>query len=48
MSDSKPALDPENTLYLDLKHGRVVIELFPDGRAVACRPDQDAGAARLL
>ncbi|HET6608604.1 MAG TPA: peptidylprolyl isomerase [Rhodopila sp.] len=29
MSDSKPALDSENTLYLDLKDGRVVIELFP-------------------
>jgi peptidylprolyl isomerase len=27
MSESK--LDPENTLYLDLKDGRVVIELFP-------------------
>ncbi|TAN55377.1 MAG: peptidylprolyl isomerase, partial [Rhodospirillales bacterium] len=24
------ALDPENTLYLDLKDGRVVIELRPD------------------
>lgn len=23
-------LDPENTLYMDLKTGRVVIELFPD------------------
>jgi peptidylprolyl isomerase len=23
-------LDPENTLYMDLKSGRVVIELFPD------------------
>jgi peptidylprolyl isomerase len=23
-------LDPENTLYMDLKNGRVVIELFPD------------------
>ncbi len=30
MSDSKPALDPENTLYLDLKDGRVVIQLRPD------------------
>ena len=30
MSDSKPTLDPENTLYLDLKNGRVVIELLPD------------------
>jgi peptidylprolyl isomerase len=27
MSEAK--LDPENTLYLDLKDGRVVIELFP-------------------
>ncbi len=24
------AADPENTLYLDLKDGRVVIEMFPD------------------
>ncbi len=23
-------LDPENTLYMDLKNGRVVIEMFPD------------------
>ncbi|MFL5283396.1 MAG: peptidylprolyl isomerase [Rhodopila sp.] len=30
MSDSNPALDPENTLYLDLKDGRVVIQLRPD------------------
>ncbi len=25
-----PAMDPENTLYLDLKDGRVVIQLRPD------------------
>jgi len=25
-----PAADPENTLYLDLRYGRVVIELRPD------------------
>src|SRR6204780_1618114 len=30
MSDSKPALDPETTLHLDLKTGRVVIQLLPD------------------
>jgi cyclophilin family peptidyl-prolyl cis-trans isomerase len=30
MSDNKPTLDPENTLYLDLKQGRVVIQLLPD------------------
>src|SRR3954470_8475074 len=30
MSDSKPTLDPENTLHLDLKDGRVVIQLRPD------------------
>ena len=30
MSDKTPALDPENTLYLDLKDGRVVIRLRPD------------------
>lgn len=26
----QPKLDPENTIYLDLKYGRVVIEMFPD------------------
>ncbi|HBK09083.1 MAG TPA: peptidylprolyl isomerase, partial [Acetobacteraceae bacterium] len=30
MSDSKPALDPENTLHLDLAQGRVVIQLMPE------------------
>jgi peptidylprolyl isomerase len=33
MSDAtqaEPKLDPENTLYMDLKDGRVVIELLPD------------------
>src|SRR5271165_4365352 len=33
MTDTAAAqakLDPENTLYMDLKSGRVVIELFPD------------------
>src|ERR1700693_4606260 len=30
MSDSTPALDPENTLHLELKSGRVVIQLLPD------------------
>src|SRR5690606_37521280 len=29
MSQSAFALDPENTLYIDLKDGRVVIELLP-------------------
>ena len=27
---AQPALDPENTLYLELKNGRVVIQLLPD------------------
>jgi peptidylprolyl isomerase len=27
---AQPKLDPENTLYLDIKQGRVVIQLFPD------------------
>src|SRR5271166_2655233 len=27
---AQPKLDPENTIYLDLTSGRVVIELFPD------------------
>ena len=30
MSEDASALDPENTLYMDLKDGRVVIELRPD------------------
>ena len=30
MSESTPAVDLENTLYLDLKQGRVVISLLPD------------------
>ena len=29
-AESFAAADPENTLYLDLKDGRVVIELRPD------------------
>ena len=29
-ADSKPVLDPENALFLDLKDGRVVIQLRPD------------------
>ncbi|NCC03262.1 MAG: peptidylprolyl isomerase [Proteobacteria bacterium] len=29
-AEAKPALDPENTIYLDLKDGRVVIQLRPD------------------
>ena len=29
-TSSTPKLDPENTLYLDLKDGRVVIQLLPD------------------
>ena len=27
---TQPALDPQNTLYMDLKSGRVVIVMFPD------------------
>jgi peptidylprolyl isomerase len=27
---AQPKLDPENTLYLELKNGRVVIQLLPD------------------
>lgn len=29
-SAQSPALDPENTVYMDLKYGRVVIRLRPD------------------
>jgi peptidylprolyl isomerase len=29
-ADAQPAPSPENTLYMDLKDGRVVIEMFPD------------------
>ena len=27
---AQPKVDPENTLYMDLKNGRVVIQLLPD------------------
>src|SRR5580658_7209535 len=27
---AQPKLDPENTIYLDLTYGRVVIQMFPD------------------
>ena len=27
---AQPALDPENTMYMDLNQGRVVIQMFPD------------------
>jgi len=30
MSDAQTATDPENTVYLDLKDGRVVIQLLPE------------------
>jgi peptidylprolyl isomerase len=30
MSDADAATDPQNTVYLDLKDGRVVIQLLPD------------------
>ena len=30
MSEAATTTDPENTLYLDLKEGRVVIQLLPD------------------
>ncbi len=29
-ADAQTKSDPENTLYMDLKQGRVVIEMFPD------------------
>ena len=29
-ADAQTKSDPENTLYMDLKQGRVVIQLFPD------------------
>jgi cyclophilin family peptidyl-prolyl cis-trans isomerase len=29
-AEAQPALDPENTLYMDLKDGRVTIQLLPD------------------
>ncbi len=29
-SAQQPKLDPENTIYMDIKYGRVVIEMFPD------------------
>ena len=36
-STSARAGDPENTLYLDLKYGRVVIEMRPDLAPVTCK-----------
>ncbi len=30
MSEAAPPTDPENTLYMDIKGGRVVIQLLPD------------------
>ena len=29
-ADAQAKLDPENTLYMDLRQGRVVIQMFPD------------------
>src|SRR5882672_1418684 len=29
-ADAQAATDPENTIYMDIKQGRVVIQLFPD------------------
>lgn len=29
-AEAAPKLDPENTLYMDLKYGRVVIQMYPD------------------
>ena len=29
-ADAQSKQNPENTIYMDLKQGRVVIELFPD------------------
>jgi len=29
-ADAQAKTDPENTLYMDLKQGRVVIQMFPD------------------
>ena len=40
--------DPENTLYLDLKDGRVVIQLRPDLAPEHVAPDQEAGTRRVL
>ena len=31
-ADAQTKPDPENTLYMDLKQGRVVIQMFPDSR----------------
>ena len=36
---AEPKSDPENTLYMDLKDGRVVIELLPDLAPAAGRAD---------
>ena len=51
MSDTAEAQtksDPENTLYMDLKQGRVVIQMFPDHRAEGGGAGEDADARRVL
>ena len=42
------ALDPENTLHMQLKDGLVVIELVARNSARSCGADQDPGARRVL
>ena len=46
--ETPAGLDPQNTLLLDTKDGRVVIKLRPDVAPQACRADQGAGARGLL
>ncbi len=41
-------LDPENTLYLELASGRVIIELSPDFAPLHVGQCQGAGARTLL
>jgi hypothetical protein len=42
------ALNPENTLYLELEKGRVVIELGTGFRSATCGEYQDADTRRLF
>ena len=45
---SSDELDPENTIYMDIKQGRVVIQMFPDLAPLAVERIKTARAAGVL
>ena len=47
-ADAQTKTDPENTLDMDLKQGRVVIEMFPDIAPEGGGAHQDADARGVL